>query len=234
MSKPFEDARIRECIFADPQQERYICTAGTASLQSYLDKKKLDKGFAVLSDYSVYCKGFWRVRKKNQPESNRLIEYRIDVPEIAGVKFVRRDPSWLLGLCLFFLTLAPVLLLLDFIPNFSKRFPLTPVVDAAVCLLLGLCFLLFFLLHRKKLIQISYSNGSVLLDGTGIPVEEQTFFVRKLRELLSVWDAFVQQQNAPTSRVQAFDGGYFPPAGAGAENYLPHAIDGSQYSRYNR
>ena len=98
MAQPIIEKRVREQIFADPQQENYICTAGTKYMNRFLESGRLGKAFAVLSDCSVYCKGRFLVQKKGAPPAKRLAEYRVDIPEISSVKHVRTHHSWLLVL----------------------------------------------------------------------------------------------------------------------------------------
>ena len=136
------------------------------------------------------------------------MEYRIDVPDIAGVKYVRRNPSWLLSLCYFFLILAPVVLILELLTHFSASTSLTPIIDVVICLLLSGCFGLIYLLHRKTYLQISYSRGSISLDATGFPEAEEQLFVRNLRALLSAWDAYVEQQSYQETYSQAYAQSY--------------------------
>lgn len=202
------ESQVREQVFADPTQENYVCTAGQASLKQYLHSGKLDKGFAVLSDFSVYCKGKCLVQKKGESPRKRLVEYRIDVPDIAGVKYVRRNPSWLLSLCYFFLILAPVVLILELLTHFSESTSLTPIIDVVVCLLLSACFGLIYLLHRKNYLQITYSRGAISLNANDLPDTEERLFVKNLRALLSAWDAYVEQQNYKSTYNQAYDQAY--------------------------
>ena len=202
------ESQVRQQIFADPEQERFVCAVGQSALKQYLNSGKLASGFAVLSDFSVYCKGKCLIRKRGDSPHSRLVEYRIDVPDIAGVKYVRRNPSWLLSLCYFFLILAPVVLILELLTHFSASTSLTPIIDVVICLLLSGCFGLIYLLHRKTFLQISYSRGSISLDATGFPEAEEQLFVRNLRALLSAWDAYVEQQSYQETYSQAYAKSY--------------------------
>ena len=191
------ESQVRQQIFADPEQERFVCAVGQSALKQYLNSGKLASGFAVLSDFSVYCKGKCLIRKRGDSPHN-----------IAGVKYVRRNPSWLLSLCYFFLILAPVVLILELLTHFSASTSLTPIIDVVICLLLSGCFGLIYLLHRKTYLQISYSRGSISLDATGFPEAEEQLFVRNLRALLSAWDAYVEQQSYQETYSQAYAQSY--------------------------
>lgn len=229
MIDPSLERQIREKIFADPQRENYICAAGVRSLQDYLSANKLRKGFAVLSDYSVYCKGEYRVRKKDSTERKRLIEYRIDIPDIADVRYTRRNPIWLLSISLFFLILAPVLLILMKATNAAATRNLTPLLDAGLSLLLSGVFALFYFLHRKKMIRISYSRGYILLNCSHIQPQEETAFVTNLRNLLRTWDAYVEQQNQRETYDQAYSQAYNAGYQSGYHQaYTPGYVQGYQ------
>lgn len=202
------ESHVRQQIFADPEQENFVCAVGQSALKQYLNSGRLGRGFAVLSDFSVYCKGRCLIQKRGSSAHNRLVEYRIDVPDIAGVKFVRRNPSWLLSLCYFFLILAPVVLILELLTHYSASTSLTPILDVVICLLLSGCFGLIYLLHRKTFLQISYSRGSISLDATALPETEVRLFARNLRALLSAWDAYVEQQSYQDVFSQAYAQSY--------------------------
>ena len=208
MAQPIIEKRVREQIFADPQQENYICTAGTKYMNRFLESGRLGKAFAVLSDCSVYCKGKFLVQKKGAPAAKRLAEYRVDIPEISSVKHVRTHHSWLLVLSILFLILAPLMPVVEPLINKMirpKKLPLTPWIDAVVCLLIAGVFCLLFFLHRKTLLQISYSRGKISLDAGKLPPAEERTFVKKLRTLLAAWDEYVEQQRYQDTYTQVFD-----------------------------
>ena len=236
MAQSILENRVREQIFADPQQENYVCTAGTKNLNRFLDTGRLNKAFAVLSDCSVYCKGRFTVQKNGAPAAKRLAEYRVDIPEISSVKHIRAWRYWLLGLSIFFLLLAA---LMPFVVPLLQKLArprlvtLTPAIDAIVCGLLGLVFLLLFFLHRTTLLQISYPRGKIRLNANKLPPAEERVFVKKLRALLAAWDEYVEQQRYNDAYTQVFDQAYDQAYSQGyrsgySQAYAPGYVQGYQ------
>ena len=220
------EAAVRQKIFADPKQENYLCAAGSPHLIKYLSSGKLSQGFAVLSDFSVYCKGSCLVRKKNTPQKKRLVEYRMDISEISDVRCVHTSQNWLLAVCYFFLILAPVLMVLELAVGLGKRWSLSPLLGGLVCLLIAGVFALIYFLRKKTFLRISYTNGSVSLDAGQIPEKETHDFIRQLRQLLADWDAYVEQQSYNQAYNQVYSQAY---TRAYSEGYDQGSSEGFSY-----
>ena len=230
MSASSLESRIRQQIFADPDQEILESAVGKPQLMKYLQEGKLSNPFAVLSNYSVYCKGRCLVRKKGVAPQKRLVEYRIDISEISDIRHVRRNPSWLLTFCYFFLILAPALMLLELLAGFGSSLHLSPILGMLVCLMLAGIFALIYFLRKKVYLQISYTNGSVSLDSAFLPEAEEHAFVAQLKQQLAAWDEYVerQQYNQTYNRAynQAFNQAYQQ---AFSEGYNQGSNQGYQY-----
>ena len=195
---------VRKRIFADPASEEYECTAGTAQLLRFLQNRKLNKCFAVLSSLSLYCKGNCYIQKASAPMKKRMVEYRVDLSDIQEVRHIRKNPTWLLSVCLFFLILAPVLLILELVLKVGQRTSFNPILDVTVCVLLAGIFFVVYLLHRKTLLQFKYSNGCIALDTEYLPVAEEKKLLGRMRALIEAQEeaarqfAQAQQQRART------------------------------------
>ena len=184
MAQPNYEEQIRGEIFLDPD-EQYLCTAGTPQLERFLTKGKVGSGFAVLSDRAVYCKGKCSVSSDRSSYKLQETDYRIALEDFQGMKYLRKRNQVLLALAFFFLLLGPALYLLDKLTGFGARTVLNPTLDAGICLLLsGFCFLLFSI-HRKTLLELVHSAGSIALDLRDLPQKEERLFVRYLRAYLN-------------------------------------------------
>ncbi len=205
MAQSSLETQIRRQIFADPDQEVIESILGKPQLIKFLKDGKLSSAFAVLSNLSVYCKGRCRVKKKGASAQNRLVEYRIDISEISDVRHIRRNPSWLLTFCYFFLILAPALMLLELLADFGSSLHLSPILGMLVCLLIAGVFALIYFLRKKVYLQISYSNGSISLDSANLPETEERAFVAQLKQQLAEWDEYVERQQYSQTYNQAYN-----------------------------
>ena len=173
----------KQQIFADPQYENFECAAGAPQLRKYLTTGKLSKCFAVLSNISLYCKGECYIQKPNQKRQKRLVDYRIDISDISRVSHVQSSKVWLFVLCLLFGLLAPAIIILDRVTGFGETSVLNPLLDAGICALLAIFFALEYSLRKKKLLQFTYSNGSITLDTKHFDAKEELLLVKRLNVL---------------------------------------------------
>lgn len=191
MAQSIHEDKIRGEIFLDPA-EKYLCAAGTPQLRKYLTKGKLGKCFAVLSDRAVYCKGRCTVSRNRGSYQNRQTDFRLDLEEFQGLKYLQKKKPVFLVFVFFFLLLGPTLLLLDKLIHFSdgialgeKVITLNPLLDAVICLLLAGVFFLLYVIHQKSLLELRHTNGSVCLDLRRLPDKEERLLIRYLRAFLS-------------------------------------------------
>ena len=184
MALPNEAERISGEIFLD-QDETLLCVAGKKQLNSFLNSGKPRKGFAVLSDRAIYCKGKFRVSRDHRHYRTESINYRIDLEEFDAVKYLQqRNPVWI-TLAFFFLLLGPVLLLLDNMLDFESTTALNLTLDAVLCILLAGVFSLIYLIHSKNLLELLHTNGSMGLDRNMIPEKEDRLLIRYLNAYLN-------------------------------------------------
>ena len=183
MAQSSYEEQIREELFLEPD-EKYLCCAGTAQLKRYLKKGKAGKGFAVLSDRAVYCKGKCLTSRDRRRYRNQKTNFRLDLEELQEIKIMQRKQMVLLSLAFFFLLLGPTLLLLDKLAHYADDIVLNPTLDAAICLLLSGVFLLLFSIHKKYLLELIHTNGSICLDKANFPEKEERLLVRYLRAYL--------------------------------------------------
>lgn len=180
MAKPINEEQIQGEIFLN-QDEQYLCAAGTPQLERFLEKGKLGSCFAVLSDRAIYCKGKCRVSRDRRHYTTQKTDFRIDLEEFQGVKYLRRKQPVLLSLAFFFLLLGPVLVLMDKLVNFSEGTVLNPILDAAICILLAGVFFLLYYIHQKNLLELVHTNGALCLDANALPEKEERLLIRYLR-----------------------------------------------------
>jgi hypothetical protein len=184
MANSTEAEKIAGEIFLNPN-ESLKCVAGSRQLRAFLYKGKLKRGFVVLSNRAIYCKGKYSVSRDRRHYQTKLTDFRIDLEEFQGMKYLQQKNPILLTLCFFFLLLGPALLLLDKLIDFSAFTVLNPVLDAVVCLLLSGVFFLLYYIHKRTLLEFVHTNGSLGVDIHYIPVSEERLLIRYLRALLN-------------------------------------------------
>ncbi len=184
MAKPIQEETLRNELFLEPD-EKYLCTAGTPQLASYLKNGRLGKCFAVLSDRAVYCKGKCAVSRDRHNYQMKKTDFRLDLEEFQGMKYLPKKNQILLSLAFFFLLLGPVLVLLDKLTNFSEGLVINPMLDGAICLLLAGVFFLLYSIHKKTLLELLHTNGSLCLNLRDLPEKEERLLIRYLRAYLN-------------------------------------------------
>ncbi len=184
MAQPINEEQVQGEVFLN-RDEQYLCAAGAAQLERFLSKGRLGSGFAVLSDRAIYCKGKCSVSRDRRRFTTQKTDFRIDLEEFQGVKYVRRKKPFLLSLACFFLLLGPVLLLLDKLVNFSEGIALNPTLDAAICILLAGVFFLLYSIHQKTFLELLHTNGVICLDEKPLPDKEERLLIRYLRAYLN-------------------------------------------------
>lgn len=191
MAQSIPDEKIRGEIFLDPS-EKHLCTAGSSQLRRFLTKGARGKGFAVLSDRAVYCKGKCTVSRNRGSYQTRQTDFRLDLEEFQGLKYLQKKKPIFLVFFFLFLLLGPTLLLLDKLIHYSegiqlgeKLITLNPLLDAVICLLLAGVFFLLYSIHQKSLLELKHTNGSVCLDLRYLPEKEERLLIRYLRAFLS-------------------------------------------------
>lgn len=188
MAQPINEEQVQGEIFLD-RNEQLLCTAGSDQLARFLEKGKLGKCFAVLSDRAIYCKGTCRVSRDRRRYTTKKTDFRIDLEEFHGLKYLRQKQPVLLSLAFFFLLLGPVLLLLDKLVNFSDGIVLNPTLDAAICILLAGVFFLLYNIHQKTMLELLHTNGAICLDERALPEKEERLLIRYLRAYLNSRDS---------------------------------------------
>ena len=184
MAQPINEEQIRGEIFLN-QDEQYLCAAGTSQMERFLSKGKLGRCFAVLSDRAIYCKGRCQVSRDRRRYSTEKTDFRIDLEEFQGVKYLRRKKPVLLSLAFFFLLLGPVLVLLDMLVNYGDGIVLNPILDAAICILLAGVFFLLYSIHQTTQLELLHTNGAICLDERALPEKEERLLIRYLRAYLN-------------------------------------------------
>lgn len=184
MAQPIREEQVRGEIFLD-QNEQLLCTAGSQQLARYLEKGKTGKCFAVLSDRAVYCKGKCRVSRDRRRFTTKQTDFRIDLEEFQGLKYLQHTNPVLLSFAFFFLLLGPTLLLLDKLVSFSEGLPLNTTLDAVLCILLSGVFFLLYSIHKKTLLELVHTNGSIGLEERVLPEKEERLLIRYLRAYLT-------------------------------------------------
>ena len=176
-----EDAR--HWIFEDPQSENFECAMGAKHFYKYLSSGRLRKCFVFLSSVSLYCRGDCYIQKLQQKRQKRTVEYRIDISDISRVNYVHCTQVWLFVLCLLFGLLAPAILVLDRVTGFGAHTVLNPLLDAGLCILLAIFFALQYALRKKKLLQFTYSNGTIAVDTKYFDPKDEVLLVKRLNVL---------------------------------------------------
>ncbi len=184
MALPNEVERICGEIFLD-QDETLLCVAGKKQLDAFLNSGKAGKGFAVLSDRAIYCKGKYRVSRDRRHYHTESTNFRIDLEEFDAVKYLQQRNPVLIALSFFFLLLGPVLLLLDNLLDFGTSTVLNLTLDAVLCVLLAGVFFLLYLIHSRNLLEMIHTNGSMGLDRRGLPEKEERLLIRYLNAYLN-------------------------------------------------
>lgn len=184
MAQPINEEQIRGEIFLN-QDEQYLCAAGTSQMERFLSKGKLGSCFAVLSDRAIYCKGKCSVSRDCRHYNTKKTDFRIDLEEFQGVKYLRRKKPVLLSLAFFFLLLGPVLVLLDMLVNYGDGIVLNPILDAAICILLAGVFFLLYSIHQTTQLELLHTNGAICLDERALPEKEERLLIRYLRAYLN-------------------------------------------------
>lgn len=175
---------IRSEIFQDPK-EQHLCTAGSRQLDRYLESGRSKRGFAVLSDQALYCKGNWYVSRDRRRYRKQKTNFRLELSEFQGMKTQQRRIPLLLVLALMFLLLGPAVLLLDQVTGFGEHTVLNPALDAVISLLLAGIFFLLYSIHRRSLLVLLHTNGALGLDENHVPEKEEKLLVRYLRAYLN-------------------------------------------------
>ena len=195
MAQPIQEETLRNELFLEPD-EKYLCTVGTPQLAAYLKTGKLRKCFAVLSDRAIYCKGKCRISRDRSHYSTRKHDFRLDLQEFQGLKYLKQKNPVLLTLAFFFLLLGPTLVLLDKLTSFSEGLPINPILDAAICLLLAGVFFLIYSIRKKTLLELIHPNGSIGLDLRFLPDQELHLLLRYLRAFLSSLERNEEEEKA--------------------------------------
>jgi len=188
MAKPIQEDQIQGEIFLE-NDEKYLCAAGSPQLRSYLKNGRLGKCFAVLSDRAVYCKGKCAVSRDRRNYQTKKTDFRLDLQEFQGMKYLPKRNQVLLSLAFFFLLLGPVLVLLDKLTHFGEGLVINPMLDGAICLLLAGVFFLLYSIHKKTLLELIHTNGSLGLDLRAMPEKEARLLIRYLKAYLSSLNA---------------------------------------------
>lgn len=183
MAQSNREEQVRGEIFLY-KDEKLLCTAGIPQLERYLEKGKVSKSFAVLSDRAIYCKGKCCVSRDRRSYTTCQTDFRIDLEEFQGLKYLQHKNQLLLTLAFFFLLLGPALLILDRATHLGEGIFLNPTLDAVICLLLSGVFFLLCNIHKKTLLELLHTNGSIGLPLRDLPEKEEHLFLRYLRAFL--------------------------------------------------
>ncbi len=170
-------------VFEDPQAESFECAMGAKHFHKYLGTGKLRKCFVFLSNFSLYCTGECYVQKARQKREKKLVDYRIDISDISRVSYVHVNQVWLFVLALVFGALAPLILVVGHLAGLGTSSVLNPVLDAAICAILAVIFALEYTLRKKKLLQFTYSNGTIAVDTRHFDADEEVLLVKRLNVL---------------------------------------------------
>ncbi len=180
MKKTAVPANVLYKIFDDPETEQFLAAAGERQLAAYSGTKKVKKSFAVASDEKLYLLGkVYRIsRGRIRREKQKGV---MSLASLARISVLHRRPTWLLGLCFFFLILSPVMVLLDIVAEIGTYTVLTPLLDAVVCLIFAAICWLLYSAFRQRLLTFNGSEGTLAVDSRFLPVREEGVFVRSLR-----------------------------------------------------
>lgn len=181
------EEQLRGEVFLDPS-EQFLCAAGSPQLKTFLEKGRTGKGFAVLSDQAVYCKGRCSVSRDRRRYTTQKTDFRLDLQELQAIKYLPRRNQVLLTLAFFFLLLGPALLMLDKLTKFGEGIVLNPTLDAVICVLLAGVFFLLYSIHKKTLLELIHTNGSIGFNLRDLPEKEERLLIRYLRAYLNSLD----------------------------------------------
>lgn len=184
MAQSNREERLRGEIFLE-DTEKLLCVAGSAQLERYLEKGKRGKCFAVLSDRAIYCKGKCCVSKDRRKYVTKQTDFRIDLEEFQGLKYLQKKNQVLLILGFISLLLGPLFLLLDNLLGFGEKIVLNPTLDAVLLVLLAGVFFLLFSIRKKTLLELLHTNGSIGLDLQALPEKEEKLLIRYLQAYLN-------------------------------------------------
>ena len=183
MAQNTYEEQVQGEIFYD-RDEKLLCTAGSPQLERYLKTGKIAKGFTVLSDRAIYCKGRCRTSRDRRNFSKEKADLRIDLEEFQDLRLLKQRNPVLLTLAFFFLILGPTLMLLNKLVGFGDNTVLNPTLDAAICILLSGVFFLLYSIHTRSLLELRHTNGSIRLNQKDLPEKEERLFIRYLRAYL--------------------------------------------------
>ncbi len=167
-------------IFDDPETEQLLAAAGERQIAAYSGKKKVKKSFAVASDEKLYL--FGKVYRISRGSIRREKQKGVmPLASVARISVLHRRPTWLLGLCFFFLILSPVMVLLDIVAEIGTYTVLTPLLDAVVCLIFAAVCWLLYSAFRQRLLTFNGEDCTLAVDSRFLPAQEEGRFVRSLR-----------------------------------------------------
>ena len=173
-------ANILKSVFSDPEQESFLCAAGERQLLAYSASRRIKKSFVAVSDKNVYFfgKNFrfkdGRIRKN---KSNQVLP----LSSLHRISILRMRPGWLLGLCFFFLVLAPIMALLELVADLGTYTVLSPLLDAVLCLIFAAICWLLYSAAKKRLVTFTFGEGIYAIDTQHIPEREESALIHKLR-----------------------------------------------------
>ena len=190
MAQSNREERLRGELFLE-NTEKLLCVAGSPQLDRFLDKGKRGKCFAVLSDRAIYCKGRCCVSKDRRKYQTKQTDFRIDLEEFQGLKYLQKKNQVLLILGFVALLLGPLLLLLDNLLGFGEKTILSPTLDAVLLVLLACVLFLLFSIRKKSLLELLHTNGSIGLDLHDLPEKEEKLLIRYLQAYLNAHEPAV-------------------------------------------
>ena len=186
---PMQSSNIRygnyNTVFLHPEQEQLLAAAGERHLQSFAGGKRVKKGFAVLSNANLYLFGKnyqLQARSLRKSRESRILE----LYSVRRVSILHRRPSWLLGLCYFFLLLAPVMALLELVADVAQHTHLSPLLDAILCLIFAAVCWLLYSAGKQRLLAFHSDKGVFAVDTRYVPEREETNLVHKLRAVIGL------------------------------------------------
>lgn len=179
MTQAMTNEAVKTRLLRDPEKETLLCTTGSSRLQRYLDKGKLSKGFAVLSDQTLYFFGKHYRGAGRQLRRQKGAAY-LPLSEITRAGYLHKRSTVLLILCFFFLLLAPVMLLLELTTKLQEHTVLTPLLDAVLCLLFAGVSFLFYGCSKKKLLVVHKQHEEYAMDTLYFTEKEERELLRQL------------------------------------------------------
>ena len=184
MAQSHREEQLQKELFQE-NTEKLLCVAGTPQFDRYMEKGKRGKCFAVLSDRAIYCKGKCSFSKDRRSYQTKQTDFRIDLEEFRGLKYLQKKNQLLLILGFIFLLLGPLVLLLDNLTGFGVKSVLSPTLDAVLLVLLACVFFMLFIIHKNTLLELAHTNGSIGLDLHVIPEKEEKLLIRYLQAYLN-------------------------------------------------